>query len=764
MEGAKGPRNGQRPQFMSTENSSTIGKLSRASFTPVYPDSIYVWGSREQSHDFAVFNWKTREWRFRESNPRTDAAPGIRHAHTATHYSHEGRSMIALYGGYDDRMHAPTTVHLYDVEEGSWVFSTSQDASHGETPMPRSFHTTTFVKVDNEPYLFVVGGLHMRTDPNSRDRNWTPPELCVFNLRLRKWYPSINVMARYGHAAVLLPGTHPRILILGGRDARGKHTPIHYVINVLAILDHIKVNDDPLVSMLGSLSLSDEQQPSAHGAPWRTLPAFSDDIGPFNGTSNLWAERVGNIIYILGQGTVDTRVPVDLFPGATNPALPYSLSALKFDAGWMALDDITTHVLPVAEIVEADYELSERWLWFGVLDSGVKCAHGESVESVDWGGVSSEHVLFALNATHKSQPSRATEDDPRHSIRSLGVPIRCLPGSDARLGTLREDLELVDPHPALFSRYVPEMSRGATNSPPSTELQPFQPDFAITTLSHDLSPILAHSLVLGSRSSYFNMMLTGGFSTRSNASGSIRFTASLEEEYRVAYALIYYLYCDTLPPYLLAPNHSLEPPSSSIPAAESRNLFQDAHTAADVLIAADKYLLPSRLSSLVRRTIMDNFIHLSPTIALYCWRAAYLTRNSQFDRAGNVLLTMSALPPSSGTSSRSDTLVTINREDETWLEQALREAYEHQLRNTPDPPAAAFFAEVSRWCTRRIHEIEEVLPQDISTATSAHQSADTLTDDGDRDTSEQEHSENFELEDEVMDAFWEEMARLGAVP
>lgn len=68
-------------------------------------------------------------------------------------------------------MHAPASLHIYDITIGCWTRITTPDAVPDEhTPMPRSFHTATFVKVDNEPYLFVVGGLHMRTNRDSRDR------------------------------------------------------------------------------------------------------------------------------------------------------------------------------------------------------------------------------------------------------------------------------------------------------------------------------------------------------------------------------------------------------------------------------------------------------------------------------------------------------------------------------------------------------------------------------------------------------------------
>lgn len=109
----------------------------------------------------------------------------MRHAHTATHYVCDGRSYIVVYGtqikgfgpgsllrrsptpgGYDGEMREPTTTHIFDVENRCWVEGAISDQY---TPAARSFHTATYVCVDNEPYLFVVGGLHMRIGGDGGD-------------------------------------------------------------------------------------------------------------------------------------------------------------------------------------------------------------------------------------------------------------------------------------------------------------------------------------------------------------------------------------------------------------------------------------------------------------------------------------------------------------------------------------------------------------------------------------------------------------------
>lgn len=204
---------------------------------------------------------------------------------------------------------------------------------------------------------------------------------------------SLNVRARYGHTAVLLPGEKPQILIFGGRDARGEHTSGHYIIDILAALESLKTHDELLVSLIENLSITDELS-SVHTPIWRGLGPFSDTIGSFNGTSNLWADRCRNVIYVLGQSIGDTRIPVDLFPSATNQALPYSLWALKFNSGWTSFEDISSYTLPSPmtglSVADGDGEGMERWMWFGVLDSGLKVAQGDGVDEIDWRQVSSE--------------------------------------------------------------------------------------------------------------------------------------------------------------------------------------------------------------------------------------------------------------------------------------------------------------------------------------------------------------------------------------
>lgn len=66
-------------------------------------------------------------------------------------------------------MHEPVTTHIFDVENGRWLEGPTPEGFDDYAPAARSFHSATYVCVDNEPYLFVVGGLHMRANDHSRD-------------------------------------------------------------------------------------------------------------------------------------------------------------------------------------------------------------------------------------------------------------------------------------------------------------------------------------------------------------------------------------------------------------------------------------------------------------------------------------------------------------------------------------------------------------------------------------------------------------------
>ena len=593
--------------------------------------------------------------------------------------------------------------------------------------------------------------------------SWAPPELCVLNMRTRKWYPRLNVLSRYGHAAVLIPGTRPRILILGGRDARGNHSSLHFMIDVLTVLDLLKVHHEPLSSSIGHLALSDGLSTSAQSCPWHSLGPFSNPIGPFNGTGNLWAGRIRNVVYVFGQSKGDSGPATDLFSDAPTQTLPYSVWTLKFDTGWCTFEDISTHVLPPSSGTGTT-DRKERWMWFGVLDSGLKINRGDDTDEVDWNQVSTEPILFALNSVRESSYEVAVEENSKCAIRCLAVPALALPVGVVESRNDKSGEHIDGWFNPSYARYLPPLwhpTQGNSESASLSSLIVSGPDVAIHSSTYGAPPILAHSVIIGARSSYFRMLLSHNFgpsnTKRSIDSREAHLKTTVDESYITTYSLVYFLYCSALPPLLLdhtvckqalqsmpysCPSQS--PPVPVSPWASWAESVSATRVAADLLVAADKYLFPPSLSNVLRRCVMEN--HISTSNAVYIWRSAYLTRNQGDVDSGNVLMVKHTCNKDGRVGDNGVT--PVDKTEEDWLCRKVREAYER--RNCrPDSPARAFLTEVSRWCARRIDEIEPVL-QVLEDSSS-----------GTEDEDEVNEQNIYAVENDVAEAFWEEMHRMG---
>lgn len=568
--------------------------------------------------------------------------------------------------------------------------------------------------------------------------SWAPPELCVLNLRTRKWYPSLNVLSRYGHAAVLIPSARPRILILGGRDARGKHGALHFMIDVLVVLDLVKAHDE---NPIQKLSLSNDPSSPAQSCPWHSLGPIPNSAGIFYGTSNLWADRIHNVVYVFGQSKGDSAVATDSISESSIQTLPYSVWTLKFDAGWCTFEDISTYVLPLPSGV-GDTERRERWLWFGVLDSGLKITRGDDLDGIDWNQVPNEPILLTLNSLRDTSHESLVEEGSNSAIRCLAVPAIALPTGAAEPRSdnpPRHADEWCNPSYAkhLAPLWHPTQGSPGPGSLPSSVVS--RPDVAIHSLTHGAPPILAHSIIIGTRSSYFRMLLSNRTQNAEQYvdSADACLKTVIDESYITTYSLVYYLYCNALPPLLIG---------RPVPPWERwAGPVSAARLAADLLVAADKYLLPPSLFNLLRRCIMEN--HISSLNAIYIWRAAYLTRNQGDADAGDIFMARSTRD-TDGSAGNEGMVTPVRKTSESWLDRIVREAYE-QRKSRPDSSAGAFLAEVGRWCARRIDGIEwevQVREEDSSGSTEG----------------EDEESGNvYAVESEIVEAFREEMQRIG---
>lgn len=528
------------------------------------------------------------------------------------------------------------------------------------------------------------------------------------------------------------------------------------MIDVLAVLDWLKIHDKSFHSSAENPPLPGDVTSALQSCPWHSLGPNS--IGSFNGTSNLWADRISNVVYIFGQNKGDSGAPTDMFPNASGQTLPYSMWILRFDAGWSTFDDISTHILPLPSGV-GDTDRRERWLWFGVLDSGLKITRGDDPDEIDWNQVPTEPILFALNSACEPSLGISPEESSKNTIRCFAVPALALPATVVESHNDDRPRYGDGWYSPSYTKHLPPLWHPTQRSPElSLSLPPTasRPDFAIQSSTHGAPPILAHSIIIGARSSYFRMLLNNDFrsQTTEGYSADTYLKTTVDESYLTIYSLVYFLYCNALPPFLvnrsarkraeqkIHPLH-LPQPSPASPWESWARSVDPVKVASDLLIAADKYLFPPSLSDLLRRCIMENYI--SPSTSVFFWRATYLTRNQSDAGAETVLMVENTRNENGSVKNYS----LVRRNEEGWLERIVREAYERQ-ESRPDLPARAFLAEISRWCARRIDEIEPVVQ--------------VLSEDSSNDTEGQGEDEGnaYAVESEIVEAFWEEMRKMGA--
>lgn len=355
-------------------------------------------------------------------------------------------------------------------------------------------------------------------------------------------------------------------------------------------------------------------------------------------------------------------------------------------------------------------------------------------------------------------------------------------------------------------------------------------------------------------------------------------STTMDEDYFVVYAYIHWLYTDTLPQYLLTTTTR----SSSVPPF-MKDSAHPSKVLVDLLTAADKYLEPldGGLCLSIRKALMLEPGHISIENALYVWKAAWsLTPENLRDHQGalgdpvayegsreapgdsltseervapvrpppptpkvTLVRCRSSTHPHSrlslsshengghlGLQERSvgatlssptfNHVSIIPRDEERWIDKAIREAYVSRVRQAAHP-TKPFLGEVNRWCARRVDEIEllhgydthytdrrgrpssigmrpsERLPGGpgyrtidphltpesnrsrtskdpsrtsvlIATATpeGAENPQDPVTEISDDEVDGHSDGEEsaFGVESEVRRAFWQEMRRLGAIP
>ncbi|KAF8740314.1 hypothetical protein RHS02_04407, partial [Rhizoctonia solani] len=674
-----------------TQDDHLISDFNRGSITAVpgtVDTELYAWGCPNQS-DWVVLDWKERRWRIVEA-AKNDNSPGVRHAHSATYFTMLGEAYIAVLGGSDgstnDSNLAFADVFIYDIKQRLWlsVVPEAESQKDVEYLTPRLFHTATFVEIDHDPYLAVVGGIFNErmmaaNVPNPtviNRRTSVLPELRFFNLRLRRWSNPIYIPGRYRHAAVLIPSTRePKLMLIGGRDKKGTLSKETILIN-LRLAFHTLKHRLP----------SDKPPAEDHGAGiyWSHLAGVVQPLGPYVGSCHTTTHADSVIIFGREDRSMDDELPSSRprnrlprgplrFQPEPRPRPPeptrrssdisqhsdqtdYSGWALTFDGGSVSYRELRrlrrmsqkaelavkslpipalpSPVVPTDPVPLQNMPVTSKpeWLWSGVVKSGWGTSTGGQ-----------EDLLLLLYQANK---------------HTFFIPVL--------LSALAIQKDVSNARGCGLDGLLPPLWDGFTTQT-TMPLDPSEPpfgDFALRSSTPEAPPIILHRSVLLARSVYFKILLTSGFTE------SRKGEVEMEESYPALYALAYWIYTSGLPEWLESSSIFPHEDDTSI---EARYASHAGETLCELLIAANARMVPALVVHV--RQLLRSHMHV-PELAPLVWRAMELTG---MDQSEEVI-------PFSSSGSR-DGLG--NRE---WI----RDVVAHQLR--PTESQREFNAAVTQWC------------------------------------------------------------------
>ncbi|KDQ15142.1 hypothetical protein BOTBODRAFT_54993 [Botryobasidium botryosum FD-172 SS1] len=203
-------------------------------------------------------------------------------------------------------------------------------------------------------------------------------------------------------------------------------------------------------------------------------------------------------------------------------------------------------------------------------------------------------------------------------------------------------------------------------------------DFSIFSSTPNAPPLPAHIPILASRSPYFRSLLLSGLSESRTCS------AHFSEPYIIIYTVLYFIYTDTLPSFLL--QRGWDTQGDIIAATPWANKIDTI--AAGALLAAGAFILPglsAQLRSVLRRT--DSGSRIAPWV----FRAAYLTSSESRQRVQS-------------RKQAADSRLMESDPGERWLEEMIRTAETSSSEAEEDP--TPFLGEVVEWCYQERSAVE----------------------------------------------------------
>ncbi|KAG9121635.1 hypothetical protein FRC07_002340 [Ceratobasidium sp. 392] len=511
-------------------------------------------------------------------------APSARHAHTATYFSMHGESYIAVLGGSassaNDSNPPFADVFIYNIKQRLWLpVPPAVDSQAGiEQLTPRLFHSATFVEIEHEPYLAIVGGIF-----SDRTLAVNVPVPTMIN-RIPSSQPAEDygqgvywswlagvvqpLGPYYGDAHVVSYGDSLIMFALLDRTASQTHT------------QPIPIGHRPSRSRTESRSRVPEQSISSYRHD--SSPSHSGWALSFSGGSVSFRElrkvrRLGQKAEAAARSiaALAAQAQSQSSPGILEPPVAPALHP----------QPPTPAPAPASSTIP-----KSSWLWCGVVNSGWGTATGGEEDLLLLVYQAEGRIFLVpvlLSALGLSQSDSADETS------TLGIGLS---------GLL----------PALWDGTHRPMSVSYLN--PTTP--PFA-DFLLHTSTPEAPPLAVHRSILFSCSAYFKSLLTSGFNE------SLTGEASVDEGYAAAYAMCCWIYTRALPAWLETPGAFWSDEKCVTPPVEFSYAAHAGETLCELLIAANARMLPA-LATHVRALIRSEHMY-APELAPLVWRAAELT-------------------------------------------------------------------------------------------------------------------------------------------
>jgi hypothetical protein len=318
----------------------------------------------------------------------------------------------------------------------------------------------------------------------------------ILHLPSGSWSPTLHVPARYRHSAVLVPSrssrSQPRILVIGGRDAKGQHNDPSFVIDLryaIGVIAKLYINA-AMASFWEEFDYIETHSADSAAKYWYPLP--SPDGGHFEGNINLFT--IPNIdsttVYIFSPMT-----------GGGSASLLHRLFTLDLESGFARYSEILLPSKEISTLLERmSLDGDIQWPCFSLL------AQDQANDA----------VILVTSLYSKSH----NNGDQQFQVLLTPLPSCSIP-----------------PPPPTISQHLRALIP-SFNTPFTSPTSDFT---IIPTSSPNSLPLPVHLSILSARCPYFATLLHSSLSETTSK------VLELKEPYEIVWCLIYWIYTNELP-------------------------------------------------------------------------------------------------------------------------------------------------------------------------------------------------------------------------